>query len=164
MKILYLVRHAKSSWKNPNLKDIDRPLNKRGERDAPLIGEKLVEKAIDTELIITSPAKRTQETTGTIARRIGYPEEKILVKKKIYLASANELLGQINRLDENLNSVMIFGHNPGLTNLNNLLTDRFIQNIPTCGVVAIQFNLSWDKIEAGSGKSLFFIYPKMYLK
>jgi phosphohistidine phosphatase len=164
MKTLYIVRHAKSSWKHSELSDIERPLNKRGERDAPFIGNTLKEKGIQPDLIISSPAVRARKTSGVIAEIIDYPKDKILINEIIYDASSSELLSMIQELDDKYNSVMIFGHNPGFTMLNNYLTDSFIDNIPTCGVVGIHFNSSWDKIGNGSGEAFFFIYPKLFLE
>ena len=163
MKTLYLVRHAKSSWKNPGCSDIERPLNKRGKRDAPLMGNKLKEKGIIPGLIVTSPAKRAANTAKTIAVEIGFSEKEILINENIYEASSAELINVIHNFDNKYNSIMMFGHNPAFTMLNNYLTDHYIDNIPTCGVVGIQFNSSWKSVQSGSGKSLFFIYPKMFV-
>jgi len=164
MKTLYLARHAKSSWKNPEFSDIERPLNKRGKRDAPLMGNKLKERGIIPGLIVTSPAKRARVTAKNIALEIGFPEKEILINENIYEASSTELINIIHGFDDKYNSIMMFGHNPGFTMLNNYLTDHYIDNVPTCGVVGIQFNSSWKIVQSGSGKSLFFIYPKMFTK
>ncbi len=164
MKTLYLIRHAKSSWKHPGLSDIERPLNNRGKRDAPLMGEKIKLREILPELIVTSPAIRARITAKNIALEIGFPEEEILVNDNIYDSSSTELINVIHDFDNKYNSIMMFGHNPGFTMINNYLTDHYIDNIPTCGVVGIQFSTSWKSIQSGSGKTLFFIYPKMFAK
>ncbi len=164
MKTLYLVRHAKSSWKNPAFSDIERPLNKRGKRDAPLMGNKLKERGIIPGLIVTSPAIRARITAKNIAVEIGFPEKEILINENIYESLSGELINVIHNFDNKYNSIMMFGHNPGFTMLNNYLTDHYIDNIPTCGVVGIHFNSSWKSVQSGSGKSLFFIYPKMFTK
>ena len=164
MKTLYLVRHAKSSWSNPGLSDFDRPLNKRGQRDAPFMGELLREKKITPELVLSSPAKRTKKTALEIIEKLRYPTKKIIFKEEIYEASDNELLQFIQKLDEETKSAMLFAHNPGLTQLNNYLSDYYIDNIPTCGVVAIEFNCKWSEIKKNIGKFLFFEYPKKYLE
>jgi phosphohistidine phosphatase len=164
MKKLYLVRHAKSSWKNPELTDIERPLNKRGKRDAPFIGNVLKEKNIIPDLIISSPAKRAAKTAVVIADKIGYTKSKIINDDNIYEASFSELLDLIRNLDDKHNTVMLFGHNPGLTMLNNYLSEHYIDNIPTCGVVGIQFDSSWNGIKADSGNSFLYIYPKIFVK
>lgn len=160
MKTLYLIRHAKSSWKQPDLSDFDRPLNKRGKNDAPLMGEILSGKGINPELVIASPAKRAASTAKIIASEIGYPKEKIIFDKNIYEATGRRLLEIIAGVETRFNSVMLFGHNPGITVLSNNLSDRFIDNIPTCGVVALGFSNSWDNLKMKSAKFLFFDYPK----
>ena len=164
MKTLYLARHAKSSWKHPELSDIERPLNKRGKRDAPIIGNLLKEKGVNLDIIISSPAVRARKTAAIIAEIIDYPKSKILIDVNIYESSSSELINIIQGFDDIFNSVMMFGHNPGFTMLNNYLTESFIDNIPTCGVVGIHFNSSWKKIEGASGKAFFFIYPKLFIK
>ena len=164
MKTLYLARHAKSSWKHPELSDIERPLNKRGKRDAPIIGNLLKEKGVNPDLLISSPAVRARKTAVTIAEIIDYPKSKILINDNIYESSSSELINIIQGFDDIFNSVMMFGHNPGFTMLNKYLTESFIDNIPTCGVVGIHFNSSWKKIEDASGKAFLFIYPKLFIK
>ena len=164
MKTLYLARHAKSSWKNPELSDIERPLNKRGKRDAPYIGNLLKEKGVKPDILISSSAVRARKTAVAVAEKIGFPKSKILIDENIYESSSTGLLKIIQGLDDNYNSVMMFGHNPAFTMLNNYLTDRHIDNIPTCGVVGINFNSSWKKVGSESGKTFFFIYPKLFIK
>jgi phosphohistidine phosphatase len=162
MKTLYLVRHAKSSWKQPELSDFERPLNKRGKNDAPFMGKLLSEKGINPSLIISSPAKRASVTAKMIASEINYPKEKIVLNKNIYEASGRGLLEIISESEEKYNSVMLFGHNPGLTILHNNLSDHFIDNIPTCGVVALKFSTTWEKIKLNSANFIFFEYPKKH--
>lgn len=162
MKTLYLGRHAKSSWKNMDLADIDRPLNKRGKRDAPFMGKLLADKGIKPDLIISSSAKRAAATAKVIASEINYPEEEIIFDENIYEASGRGLLEIISGTDEEYNSIMLFGHNPGVTVLQNNLSEHFIDNIPTCGVVALEFKTSWNEIELKSAGFIFFEYPKKY--
>ncbi len=159
MKTLYLVRHAKSSWKDKSIIDFDRPLNKRGLHDAPLIGSMLRSKKIDLELIISSPAKRAKETANILANELVF-KGNILFDEEIYEASLDQLISKIKNLDENLNKVMLIGHNPELTNLANYLSKEFITNIPTCGVVALTIDKSWKNISAKNCKIMFFEYPK----
>ena len=162
MKTLYLARHAKSSWKSPELMDIDRPLNKRGKRDAPIMGEALNQKGVNIDLIVTSPANRARLTAESIAKEIGYKKKNIVVDDDLYEFSSSGLIKVIQQFDNEFDSVMMFGHNPGFTTLNNSLTDQYIDNIPTGGIVCIQFDLKWNKIKSNTGKTQFFIYPKMY--
>ncbi len=162
MKTLYLVRHAKSSWKQPELSDFERPLNKRGKNDAPFMGKLLSDKEINPELVISSPAKRASATAKIIASEINFPKEEIVLDENIYEASGRRLLEIISKTEEKYSSVMLFGHNPGLTVLHNNLSDHFIDNIPTCGVVALEFRTSWKEIELNSAEFLFFEYPKKH--
>ena len=164
MKTIYLVRHAKSSWDNPRLSDFERPLNKRGKRDAPFMGKQLNEMEINPDLIISSPAKRTKKTAMNIAEKIRYPKKRIVYKDEIYEASEKTLLDVIKKLDNKLDSVMIFAHNPGLTQLNNFISKKYIDNIPTCGVVALECDREWSEVGKNSCKHLFFEYPKKFQK
>ncbi|RLC49114.1 MAG: histidine phosphatase family protein [Candidatus Cloacimonadota bacterium] len=162
MKTLYLVRHAKSSWKQPDLSDFVRPLNKRGENDAPFMGKLLSDKRVNPDLVISSPAKRASATAKIIASEINFPKEKIVLDDNIYEATGRGLLEIISETEENYKSVMLFGHNPGLTVLQNNLSDHFIDNIPTCGVVALKFKTSWNEIKLNSAGFIFFEYPKKH--
>jgi len=164
MRTLYLVRHAKSSWKNPGLDDFERPLNKRGHRDAPFMGKLLKKMKVSPSLIISSPATRAGVTARTIAEKINYPLEKIQYSENIYLAGERELLRLIERLDDNKKKVMLVGHNPGFTSLANYFTSQYVSNVPTCGIFCVNFNIaSWALIEADCGEFKFFEYPKKYV-
>ena len=160
MKKLYLIRHAKSSWDNP-VADFDRDLNKRGEFDAPLIGKELKKREINPDLIISSPALRAKKTALILAKEIGYNPSQILFKDSIYESSLYNLLMIIKELDISLESVMIVGHNPSMTELINKISKFSISNLPTCGVVALELD-SWSEIEPYSAKEIFYIYPKMF--
>ena len=164
MKTLYLARHAKSYWKDQSIPDFDRPLNSRGKRDAPFMGEVLKDKKVKPDLIISSPAKRTKKTAIEIASKIGYSEKKILYNEELYEASSNNIIKVLNKIDEKYSSVMIFAHNPGLTLLNNHISNNYIENIPTCGIVALQLDKKWNELGKNTCKFLYFEYPKLYLE
>ncbi|HEY6627028.1 MAG TPA: histidine phosphatase family protein [Ignavibacteriaceae bacterium] len=164
MKTLYLARHAKSYWKDQSIPDFDRPLNSRGKRDAPFMGEVLKDKKVKPDLIISSPAKRTKKTAIEIASKIGYSEKKILYNEELYEASSNTIIKVLNKIDEKYNSVMIFAHNPGLTLLNNHISNNYIENIPTCGIVALQLDKKWNELGKNTCKFRYFEYPKLYLE
>ncbi len=164
MKTIYLARHAKSFWGDQSIPDFDRPLNKRGKRDAPFMGVVLKDKKVKVDLIVSSPAKRTKKTAIEIADKIGYPGKKILYNEELYEASVNTIIKILKKLDEGNNSVILFGHNPGLTLLNNLISDYYLDNIPTCGIVALQLDKKWNVLEKNTCKFLFFEYPKLHLK
>ncbi len=163
MKKLFIVRHAKSSWDNPKLDDYDRPLNKRGKRNAPEMGKRLAQKNIKPDLIISSPAKRAASTAKRIAREISYPVDKIIKNDRIYHGSNSEVIDVIRNVKDSVNTLMIFGHNPGFTDLANYLSGSNIYNIPTCGVVEIDFNINtWKDIDRNGGDLIEFDYPKKF--
>ncbi len=161
MKRLYLARHAKSSWKKPQLDDIDRPLNKRGKRDTPVMGQRLRDFGADPDLIITSPAKRARKTAIGLAKQLDYPKKSIAVEEILYGGYVEELIGVINRFDTLFSEVLLVGHNPDFTDLANILANQKIDNVPTCGIVAMDFSvISWQAVQRGSAKVVFFDYPK----
>ncbi len=161
MRELFIMRHAKSSWDDPTLPDFERPLNGRGKEDAPLMGEHLSRLGIKPDLIVSSPAKRAKKTAKIVARKLGYPEERIVWKESIYEASAQALLYLVCQLPDDAKRVMLVGHNPGFTMLANTLGDIAVDNIPTAGVVGIAFDASsWSEACRMRGHTLFFEYPK----
>jgi phosphohistidine phosphatase len=163
MKTLYVVRHAKSSWDDPDQADFDRPLNDRGKRDAPRMGKRLKEKDIHPDLLISSPAKRALSTCKRIAKELGYAKEKIKEDRQLYHASDDLILSVLHDVNDKHSTVMIFGHNPGLTDfVNSLMSEeKNIDNIPTAGVVAFRLDVgSWKQLTWGIGKMLFFDFPK----
>lgn len=163
MKRLYLIRHAKSSWADPTLKDFDRPLNKRGKRDAPFMGEKLAERKIRPDFILSSSAKRAEKTARTIAKAIAYPPKKIFFTEAIYLADESELYRIVRSCDDKVTTLFLVGHNFGITDFAVSLSGEQIGNIPTCGIAALEFDLdSWQQVGANSGRLLFFDWPKKY--
>ncbi len=160
MKTLYLVRHAKSSWKYSELDDFERPLNRRGRDSLESMGELLKEVKAALDLIISSPATRAAMTARNIASRIHYPLEKILYAESIYLSDADILLHLIQDIDDDVKEAMMIGHNPALTDLGNYISSRQIGNIPTCGIFCVEFSISsWKKIGEGSGVLKFFEVP-----
>lgn len=161
MKRLILVRHGKSSWKDPELSDFDRPLNHRGKEDAPEMGRRLAEREWLPALITTSPAKRAVSTMKRIAKEIDFPGTGIVKDACVYQASSVKLLAIIREIDDIHGHVLLCGHNPGLTEVCNLVSDRVIDNIPTCGFVCIEFSVdSWSDVAAGSGIVVCFDFPK----
>jgi phosphohistidine phosphatase len=164
MKTLYVVRHAKSSWDLPGIPDFDRHLNDRGKRDAPRMGKRLKDKHIHPGLMLSSPAKRALSTCKRIAEALGYPAEKIKTDRALYHADEEEILSVIRRVKDKHDVLMVFGHNPGLTDFVNRMSrdnTATINNIPTCGVVAFDFNItSWNEADFGKGELRFYDYPK----
>ncbi len=165
MKTVILVRHAKSSWKDSSLKDFDRPLNKRGKRDAPLMGKKLKERQVVPDLILSSPARRAKKTAVSIAKEIGYPRKKIRYDDKMYHSGAQVLLEIVRNQDDGHETIMLFGHNPDLEDLSGRLLEREpVYTIPTTGVYCIRFAVArWKDVGEGKGETVFFDYPKRHL-
>lgn len=163
MKRLYLIRHAKSSWDTPGLDDIDRPLNKRGKRDAPLMGARLRHYGVQPDLIYASPARRAGKTAQLIAERVGYPQERIEQHAGIYSSELNRLLELVQGTDNGVDVLFLVGHNYVLTDFAEYLTGEVLGNIPTCGIVGVAFEIrSWKDVAGGRGEMLFFDYPKKH--
>lgn len=163
VKTIYLVRHAKSSWKDDSLFDKKRPLNSRGKHDAPFIGEVLFKKSVNPDIIISSDAERAFTTAKIFANKIKFPLDKIITSNNLYLAHTDELLESISNLSNDYNSVMLVGHNPGLTLLLNYLTGEDIDNMPTSSTACIKLKInSWSDVDRKSGELVFFEYPKKY--
>jgi phosphohistidine phosphatase len=161
MKILTLVRHAKSSWSDSNLSDRQRPLNKRGKNDAPVMGRRIAEHGIRPSLIVCSPAKRAWSTAKLIAREISYPIEFLQREDGLYLASLDEFLDVLVAQDKGFNSIMVVGHNPGMTEFANFLSPGLTQNLPTAGVVCVQIDQDhWNLYERPKTQLLVHDYPK----
>lgn len=161
MKMLYIIRHAKSSWDNPVLNDFNRPLNERGERDAPRMGKRLKEKQVVPDLLLSSPATRALTTCKKIADVLEYSAEKIKTDRDLYHAEDEEILRIVKKINDKHDVVLVFGHNPGLTDFVNRLTDGLIDNVPTCGIVACSLKIdSWKETDWGKGKVELFDFPK----
>ena len=164
MKTLFLVRHAKSSWENKKITDFERGLNDRGKRDAPFMADILRKKKINVDLILSSPAIRALTTAKIFAKGLEVPEKEIITNKNIYEASRKELLKVLQEIDDSVNHLMLFGHNPGLTYLSNYLCDFETDNIPTCSIICMQLDFdSWKYLGNKSCRFNFFEYPKKYL-
>lgn len=148
MKTLILIRHAKSDWGYEFLKDIDRPLNERGYRDAYQLSKWYVSNFPKPQLILSSPAIRAISTALIFARALEYNEQDIQIKHGIYDAHTDDFLSIIHQLPDRIDIAMFFGHNPTITNLSNILCPKFfIDNIPTCGIIKLNFDTSqWKTI------------------
>ena len=161
MKSIYIVRHAKSSWADLSAKDIDRPLNKRGIRDAPVMSKMCKDRNVIPDLMITSNAKRASETSLYFAKELGISEDQIVINGKLYHAPEDTYFEEAQILNDDINSVMMFGHNPGITYLANSVTDQYIDNVPTCGVLIIESTVdSWMELDPMNCRLVDFLYPK----
>ena len=161
MKKLLIMRHAKANLGDGFEKDFDRTLSERGKKDAPEMGKRLKKNGVKPDLIISSPAARALKTAKEVAKEIDFPEKDIETDPEIYQADISDLIKVIRNLDDKNSKVMLFGHNPALTGLVGYLTNQFIDNIPTSGVVQINFDFpTWKQVTQQSGKFIFFDYPK----
>ena len=160
MKTLYIVRHAKSSWDFPHLSDHDRPLNNRGKKAAPVMGKRLKTRNIYPDRVVSSTAKRARNTCFKMMREIGFPEDDVILDEDLYDFGMSGILDVIHR-QRDANSLMIYGHNPAFTSLANYLGNLDIDNIPTAGMVALEFDIkNWSGATQGTGELVFFDYPK----
>jgi phosphohistidine phosphatase len=161
VKHLTIVRHAKSSWKHPELADRDRPLNKRGARDAPMMGRRLAEWGYRPELILSSPATRALTTATVFAETLGCSPADIEIDERIYGAGVAGLIRLVQEVDDGVERVMLFGHNPDLTGLVNRLARVSLDNLPTCGVAQLEFALdTWAGLGSELAVRADIDYPK----
>ncbi len=164
MLILFLVRHAKSSWDHPGLPDFERPLNDRGHRDAPRMARFLQEMGLKPDLFVSSPAKRALSTAQYFAQIFGIPEKDILRDEDIYEASVSNILSVVRRLPESARMVFLFGHNPSLTDVANRFSEDYISNIPTCGVVQLASDADhWAALDPSNTRVVNSFFPKEVL-
>ncbi len=162
MKKLYIIRHAKSSWKNGELSDFERGLNRRGDRDLKIMTSYMSLKDINVDLILSSSALRAQITADKIAKKIDY-NNKIHYMKELYMVRPEKLMDIIKLQDDQYESIFVVGHNPELTEIaNTLLQNEFIK-MPTLAILAIDLDIdSWEDITQNCGKVDFYIYPKQF--
>ena len=161
MKLLTVIRHAKSSWKQPGVEDFARPLNGRGKRDAAAMGQRLAAEGFQPDVIVSSPAKRARSTATRLAKKVGYPKSEIVFEEGIYHASSDRLLQIVRQLDDALDHVALVGHNPGFSELSGLLSQDYVGDMPTCSVVRLQLSVTyWQEVGRKCGRLLDFDYPK----
>jgi phosphohistidine phosphatase len=162
MKEVIFIRHAKSDWGNESLKDIDRHLSERGYNDAYFLSEWFAKNNVLPQLVITSPAIRAFNTALIFAREMDLDLKNLKLEKNIYEASAEKILQVIRETDNTPARIMICGHNPGFTNIcNELSEDMFFDNVPTCGMVSLSFEVdNWKEITKGMGKLNYYKFPK----
>lgn len=161
MKRLTILRHAKSSWDDPSLPDFDRPLNGRGRRSAPEMGRRLKARGEVPDLVISSPAQRAITTARMACRELGFPEARIVEERALYLATADQTLGILRSLETLAAHVMIVGHNPGLTDFANLLSDARIDNLVTASLFVTEFDVEdWSELVPGEGRFVYYDFPR----
>lgn len=162
MRELILVRHAKSDWENASLKDIDRYLSQRGYADAYAMSEWFHSVKFNPDKVYSSSATRALSTALIFARKLELIPSQFVLAPNMYEASSQTLISFIQQLPNELNCVMFFGHNPGFTDLcNELCVQLKLDNLPTCGMVSINFETNdWKNIKAGSGIYNYHQFPK----
>ncbi len=160
MKRLYVLRHAKSDWSFTKLSDFERPLNARGKQNAPYAAKILKDKAVMLDCVVSSPAVRALTTAEMVADALDYPSDKIRQEHKIYNAHVETLISLVEHLDDEHGSVMLVGHNPGVTRLVNYFVHDVAARLATCSVLAIEFDVdTWQAVAENSGNCLFFESP-----
>ncbi|MDX1608907.1 MAG: histidine phosphatase family protein [Halofilum sp. (in: g-proteobacteria)] len=161
MKTLTLVRHAKSSWDDPDLADFDRPLNRRGERDAPEMARRLAAAGDPPDRIVTSPALRALQTARVLAPALGIDPGSLVTEPRIYEASYSRLVEVLRGQPRAADHVLLVGHAPGIADLARLLCGTPAAKFPTCGVVRMRLPIGgWQEAARGGGELVFFDYPK----
>lgn len=165
MKNLILIRHAKSSWDNPDWSDFDRPLNKRGLRDAPFMANLLSKKGISPDLIISSTAKRASETAQFFCEAFNYNFDNLQKDLGIYERGSKYIINLLSKLDNKINTVFIIGHNPDITSMATYFSGEFFDNVPTCGIIGVKFNFdAWENITTKNGELMFSEFPRNYFE
>jgi len=163
MKRLLLLRHAKAVPATDPLVDIDRPLADRGERDARRIGERLRQQRVQPALILTSPAARALRTAQLVARTVDYPLDTIALDRRLYLAEPAAIIEIIAAQDAAIETLLVVGHNPGLTELVHRVLPSFdVDDLPTCAVVGLDYTdaASWGRVASDAAALSYYDYPK----
>lgn len=163
MKSLLLIRHAKSSWEDDVLNDFDRPLNERGKKEAPEMAKSLKKNKVTIDCFVSSPARRAKKTAKLFIREYEKDEREIILIPELYHASVQTFIKVVSELNNSYETVAIFSHNPGITEFVNTLTEVQIDNMPTCGIFAVQAQInSWSGFVDAKKEHWLFNYPKMH--
>lgn len=161
MKSIIIIRHAKSSWSNSDLPDFERPLNHRGEKDAPEMASRLKKRVPVIDAFISSPAKRALTTAAYFAEKYGLKKKDIEQVQQLYLADVRNFYDVIRKIDDDVDIAAIFSHNPGITDFANTLTNTRIDDMPTCAIFAVDADItSWTNFAEAEKTVQFFDYPK----
>jgi len=161
MKTLYIVRHAKSSWEYDGVKDIDRPLKKRGINDAYLISNVLQKKVSCPDVFVSSCANRALHTGMIFSYTFNYPLANLKISKSLYSFSDGYLIKTVKALDDSFDSAIIFSHDHGISDFVNKFGSKTVHHVPTCGVIGLKFDIShWKNIK--SGETFLTEFPKHY--
>lgn len=158
---LTLIRHAKSAWDDPALSDFERPLNPRGQRDAPVMAQRLLNMRRLPDRLVSSPALRALSTARVFAKALGVQADAIELEPRIYEASRKALADIVRALEPGARHVALFGHNPGFSELARWLATCPFTEMPTCAIAQLELQIgAWDELGAGCGKLANYLYPK----
>lgn len=161
MKTLILIRHAKSSWEQDALSDSERPLNERGKKDAPEMARRLRKRNVKVDAFLSSPAERAFRTARYFAKVFEVKKDEIKVENVLYGALPSQFEQVVAALKNKWDAVALFSHNPGITDYVNTLCSVHTDNMPTCGVFAVQADVeSWEEFTKSEKSFLFYDYPK----
>ncbi|RYY38995.1 MAG: histidine phosphatase family protein [Chitinophagaceae bacterium] len=161
MKVLLLVRHAKSSWDDITMKDFDRPLNERGKKDAPEMAERVKEHGVKLTHFVSSPAKRARRTARFFAEAFGAEKDDIQIVEALYEPTMQAFADAVAALPDDQDAVAFFSHNPTITDYVNSLSNVRVDDMPTCAVFAVSMDeKSWSAFASADKQFLFFDYPK----
>ncbi len=164
MKQLILIRHAKSSWNNIGLSDFDRPLNNRGKKNVPTMGQRLAERHNAPDLLLSSPAKRARKTAKIIAAELDFPQNQIEWCEEIYEADLTTLIQLIHSLNNEADTAILVGHNPGFSSLGEWLSPAAPEWLPTCGILELKLAVNnWQQAEPNCATLANYDYPKKTL-
>ena len=162
MKTIYLMRHAKSTWEFPELKDEERPLVEKGIKRTKKIIKFLNVKNVKPDVIISSHAVRAQETAKIMAKGLDSPLNEIVIDEKIYESNIENLFNVVYGIPDDKNTMIMIGHNPTITNFANYFLAEYVDYMPTSGVVCVEFETDkWNEIVVAKKQTRFIIYPKM---
>jgi len=163
MKTIYIVRHAKAGLGGTHTGDFDRKLNEVGLKAAHFMAELLEQRGVVPELVLSSPAERAINTAEIFCDILRYPKERLEKRMEIYEGGAGRLLTILQQIADTNKTVMLFGHNPTISSFSNLLAVGDIDSLATCGVVRIDVAVdSWREVRPGSGKLIWYEFPKRY--
>ena len=162
IKTLYLIRHAKSSWKDIDASDFERGLTKKGKKSIETIGSYLMLRGIHPDLMLASCAHRAEETADRLAKKLAYGGS-INYMRELYFTDTETLRQIIMMQESDIEHIFVIGHNPQITDMANMLMDEHISKMPGMGVVAIDFEIDhWNEIGHTKGKMDFFVFPKQF--
>jgi phosphohistidine phosphatase len=164
VKTVYLLRHAKSSWSNPQLDDLERPLNKRGTRNATFMGERLGASEQIPDLLISSPALRARSTAELFSRACGFPPGEVVEHADLYFSGPGAIEDAIKDQDDEYQSLMLVTHNPDITTfVNSIASAPYIGNVPTSGLVKLVSDIyHWRDWSGADAQFEYFDYPKKF--